>query len=257
MRRESGVVQVADPRDAALAIADEIEQLVLDCRVQARAPVLGLATGRTPIAVYEELVARVAAGRLDLSTALAFNLDEYVGLPAGDPRSFAAWMRARFFERVGWSAARAFIPDGSVPPERAAQECADFERRIRDAGGIDLQLLGIGRNGHIGFNEPGSPRDSRTRRVQLDAATREDALRDFGALEAVPEAALTMGVATILEARRVRLLAFGGGKRAALRRALEGPPASECPASFLALHQDLRVFADARALGLASPGGAG
>jgi len=249
MRQQGSVVLVADPHQAALAIADEIGQLVVECRAQSRAPVLGLATGRTPIAVYEELVARVEAGRLDLSTALAFNLDEYVGLPAGDPRGFAAWMRARFFDRVGWSAQRSFIPDGSLPPQRQARQCAEFEQRIAEAGGIDLQLLGIGRNGHIGFNEPGSARDSRTRRVQLDAATREDALRDFGSLEAVPEAALTMGVATILEARRVRLLAFGATKRTALQRALAGPPSSDCPASFLALHPDLRVFADASALG--------
>jgi glucosamine-6-phosphate deaminase len=242
------VIAVADPRAAALALGAEIEQLALDCQAQGRALVLGLATGRTPVAVYEELVSRVESGRLDLSAAHVFNLDEYVGLGAEDPRSFAAWMRARFFDRIGLEPSRAHIPDGRWPAATHAARCAEYEARIRELGGIDLQLLGIGRNGHIGFNEPGSTGDSRTRRVSLDEMTRQDAARDFGSLEAVPTEALSMAVATILDARRVRLLAFGQNKRAALNRALAGPPAADCPASFLALHPDVLVFADAAAL---------
>src|SRR5687768_15885190 len=146
------IVLVADPAEAARLLADEIEALVRERRSAGRPAVLGLATGRTPVALYDELALRVARGRLDLSDAVAFNLDEYCGLAPGDPRSFAAWMRARLFERVGWPPARTRIPPAHVGPSERAARCEEFEAEIRAAGGIDLQVLGIGRNGHIGFN---------------------------------------------------------------------------------------------------------
>ncbi|HTF91002.1 MAG TPA: glucosamine-6-phosphate deaminase [Planctomycetota bacterium] len=251
-RQSISVVQVADPAAAAALVADEIAQLALAQRRGGSALVLGLATGRTTTAVYEALAERVLARSLELEGAIAFNLDEYCGLSASDPRSFAAWMRERFFDRVGWPGERTRIPSG-LAGEDCERHCADYEASIRAAGGLDLQLLGIGRNGHIGFNEPGSARDSRTRRVRLGPETIEDAARDFGSAEAVPRFAITIGVATILDARRVRLLAFGEKKRAALERALHGEISSDCPASFLREHADLRVYADAAALGQSLP----
>ncbi len=247
-RTAISVMLVGDPREAAVLVADEIAELLAHKRRAGSALVLGLATGRTPIAVYDELVARVEAGRLDMNSALAFNLDEYCGLGARDPHAFAVWMRERFFDRVGWPESRRRIPSGIVAQSEREGHCAEYEAAIRAADGIDLQLLGIGRNGHIGFNEPGSARESRTRFVRLCDETIEDAARDFGSAAKVPESAITMGVATILEARRVRLLAFGAKKRVALERALHGEISSDCPASFLREHSDVRIYADAAAL---------
>ena len=252
-RNGISVVLVADSRAAALLVADEIRSLAGERRRERTALVLGLATGRTPIAVYDELARRVALGELDLGAALSFNLDEYCGLGPEDPGSFAFWMHERFFERVGWPRLRAKIPAGLVAASERDRHCAEYEAAIRAAGGIDLQLLGIGRNGHIGFNEPGSTRDSRTRCVALSRETIEDAARDFGSPERVPKFALTMGVATILDARRVRLLAFGDKKRAALECALQGEIGPACPASFLREHSDVRLYADAAALGQSLP----
>ena len=242
------LVLVDDPRHAAKLVVDEIDELCRQQRGRNRPLVLGLATGRTPVAVYDELVRRVEAGKLDLEGAIAFNLDEYCGLSAGDPRSFAAWMRVQLFDRLGWPASRVHIPAGDIAPSERERHCADYEAAIRAAGGIDLQLLGLGRNGHIGFNEPGSPCESRTRPVRLATETLADAAADFGG-GAVPQFALTMGIGTILEARRVRLLAFGERKRPALRRALTPPADAQLPASFLLQHPDARFFVDAAAIG--------
>ncbi len=247
-RQTHSVRLVSDAREAARILVDEIAELAAKRRGQGRSLVLGLATGGTPIAVYEELVSRVAAGRLDTSDFVAFNLDEYCGLTTADPRSFAQWMRARLFDPLAWPAGRTHIPAGDLGPSARARHCAEYEQAIRDAGGIDLQLLGLGRNGHIGFNEPGSSRDSRTRAVDLAPDTRTDAAAQFSPRE-VPTQALTMGVATILEARRVRLLAFGAHKRPALTRTLGGPAGPDCPASFLLEHGDVQFFADRDALG--------
>ena len=247
-RMGPSLVLVDDPRHAARLVVDEIDELSRLLRGRNKSLVLGLATGRTPVAVYDEIVGRVEAGRLDLEGAIAFNLDEYCGLASGDSRSFAAWMRAKLFDRIRWPAARVHIPSGDIAPSERERHCAEYEAAIRAAGGIDLQLLGLGRNGHIGFNEPGSARESRTRCVRLARETLADAAADFGGV-AVPQFALTMGIGTILEARRVRLLAFGEQKRPALRRALTPPADPQLPASFLLQHPDARFFVDAAALG--------
>lgn len=242
------VVLVQDPAAAARLVVDEIEDLCARCRAEGRAPVLGLSTGRTPVAIYGELIRRVREGGLDLGRAVAFNLDEYEGLSSSDPRSFAAWMERVLFDPLEWPRSRRHIPDGTVCPADQGAQGAAYEAAIRAAGGIDLQLLGIGRNGHIGFNEPGSDLHSRTRVVELDRSTREDAAADFFP-EDPPRRAITMGIATICEARRVRLLAFGAHKRAAIQRALSGPLGEDCPASFLALHPDARFLLDGAAHG--------
>ena len=214
------------------------------------AAVLGLPTGETPVPLYRELAQLHAAGELSFARARSFNLDEYVGLPAGDPRAFRAWMQRQLFDAVDFAPASARLPRGDGDAELEARRYADA---LAQAGGIDLQLLGIGRNGHIGFNEPGSARDSRTRVVALAPETRADAARHFGGLEHVPERAITLGVADILDARAIRVLAFGAAKARIVQRMLEGPIGPECPASFLRGHRDLRLVLDEPAASMIRP----
>jgi glucosamine-6-phosphate deaminase len=224
---------VVDRReDAEVALAREILALVRE----RRRVVLGLATGSTPAGVYRELARLRAEERVDFGAVETFNLDEYVGLPSDHAQTFARWTRERFHAPLGISPDRAHL----LPSD-------DYETRIRDAGGIDLQILGIGRNGHIAFNEPGSTRESRTREVELHAWTREDAAAAFGGLASVPHRAITMGVATILEVRRLRVLAFGSRKAEIVRRALEGPVGPDVPATFMREHRDLVLWLDREA----------
>lgn len=232
--------------EAERAVAREITELL------ARAPeaVLGLATGTSPIGVYQELARLVASRRLSFTRASSFNLDEYVGLDADHPQSFRRWMREHLFERIDLQRERARFPAPRALDEPNEAACARFEAELRAAGGVDLQLLGIGRNGHIGFNEPGSAPTTRTREVELHPWTRDDAASAFGGLEHVPVRALSMGVATILDARAIRVLAFGERKAEIVRAALEGPIGPECPASFLRGHRDVRVHLDLASAGL-------
>lgn len=230
--------------EADARIAREIEELLRERARAGRTLVLGLATGRSPAGVYRELVARHRAQALPLGALRTFNLDEYAGLAPGDERSFHAQMRRQLFEPLGLPEAQWRIPRGDLAPARRAAHCAEYAAAIRAAGGIDLQLLGLGRNGHIGFNEPGSPRDSRVRVVELASTTREDARAAFGELDAVPTHALSMGVADILDARRIRLLVYGAAKHAALLAAFDGPPSADRPLSWLREHADARLYTD-------------
>lgn len=202
--------------------------------------VLGLATGRSPVSIYDHLAAEVAQSRLSLAGITSFNLDEYLGLGAGDPASFHSYMDRHLFSRV--EIGRTHLPDGHAPDPAA--EALAYDRAIGAAGGIDLQLLGIGRNGHIAFNEPGSDFDSRSRVVALDDSTRRANAPDFPPGQEVPHKALTMGIGTILEAREIVLVATGAAKAQALAAALAGPAGVDCPASALQRHGALRVFAD-------------
>ena len=239
MVERAPVIRVVEDRaEAERAVALEIAELV-GARPEA---VLGLATGTTPVGVYRDLRALVASGELDLSRAHTFNLDEYLGLERGDPRSFRARMDAELFDAA--RIARADLPDCACAPADEAREAARYERAIAAAGGIDLQILGIGRNGHVGFNEPGSARSTRTRAVELAPETRADAAAAFGGLERVPRRAITIGIATILDARRLRVLAFGAAKSAIVARALRGPIGPEVPASFLREHDDVVFWLD-------------
>lgn len=237
---------VDDPREAARAIAGELEALV------AAEPrrVLGLATGHTPISTYEELVARHRRGGISFAQVRTFNLDEYLGLPADHPSSFRAFMRRHLFDAVGLDRERTGFPECPRGPAHAEGVGAAYEAAIREAGGLDLQLLGIGRNGHVAFNEPGSPRDSRTRMVELAESTRLANTPDFPEGEAVPRAAMTMGIATILEARRLRVLAFGEHKAEIVRRTLGDPVSTEVPATFLREHPDVQLWVDRAAAGM-------
>jgi glucosamine-6-phosphate deaminase len=233
--------------DAARRVADEIAALIRERARAGRAAVLGLPTGRTPLGVYDELARRVRDDGLSFANVLTFNLDEYLDLAPDHPCTFQSFMRARLFERVGLDAANAHLPASDVAPSQLAAHCRDYERRIAEAGGIDLILLGIGRNGHIAFNEPGSARTSRTRAVELAPATREDAAAAFGGLERVPLRAITMGVGTILDARRVRVLAFGETKRAIVQQTLRSAIGPALPATFVREHRDVVLYTDAAA----------
>jgi len=231
---------VDDPLDAARAIAAQLEELVRD----ADRPVLGLATGHTPISTYEELVALHRRGGLSFAAVSTFNLDEYLGLPPDHPSSFRAFMQRHLFDAIDLDPARARFPECPGGPKEAAAVAAAYEETIVRAGGIDLQLLGLGRNGHVAFNEPGSARDSRTRVVELSESTRAANAPDFPEGESVPRAALTMGIATIFEARRLRVLALGAHKAEIVRRTLEGPIGPEIPATFLREHGDVELWID-------------
>lgn len=207
--------------------------------------VIGLATGNSMIGVYRQLIELYREGTVSFAGLTSFNLDEYYGLPANDPSNFASYMRRHLFDHFDADPTRLHLPDGNSPAA-----AADYEDLIVQSGGIDLQLLGIGRNGHIGFNEPGSPQSSITRLVELTAHTREVNAADFPKGAEVPAQAVTMGIATILASRQIILLANGTAKADAIAQALEGPIDPACPASFLQLHSDLIIVCDTTAAAL-------
>lgn len=226
--------------DAAAATA--MAAALVETRLRAKPDlVLGCATGSTMEGLYAELVTRHKAG-LDFSACRTFNLDEYIGLTAADPRSYHAYMREHLFDRVNIVPNHTHLPDGSAADLKA--EAQRYETQIVGAGGIDLQLLGIGQTGHIGFNEPLSSLASRTRDKTLTPTTRHQNARFFGGAEHVPARALTMGVGTILEAREIILLVLGSAKAEILARATEGPVTSMVSATALQLHPDCKVIVD-------------
>lgn len=204
--------------------------------------VLGLATGSSPLAIYAELAAAVRAGTLDARRVRGFALDEYVGIPADHPQSYAAVIRREVTEPLGLDPARVQVPDGRAEDLEAA--CAAYEAAIADAGGVDLQILGIGANGHIGFNEPTSSLRSRTRIKTLAQRTREDNARFFASADDVPHHCLTQGLGTIMDARQVVLVAQGEAKAAAVAACVEGPVTSLCPGSVLQFHPKATVIVD-------------
>jgi glucosamine-6-phosphate deaminase len=207
---------------------------------------LGLATGSTMVGMYRELVRLHREEKLDFSRAITFNLDEYLGLTSNHPQSFHYFMHQNFFAHVNVRPDNIHIPDGGIKGNYQ-QYCASYENAIRDSGGIDLQVLGIGRNGHIGFNEPTSSLGSRTRLKVLSKETIEDNRKFFAAEEEIPQCAITMGIGTILEAKRVLLLASGPSKAAAIAKAIEGPITASVTASALQLHDDVTFIVDREA----------
>jgi glucosamine-6-phosphate deaminase len=207
---------------------------------------LGLATGSTMLGMYRELVRLHREEKLDFSRVITFNLDEYLGLPSNHAQSFHHFMQENFFAHVNVTRANIHIPDGGIKGHYQ-QYCASYENAIRDSGGIDLQILGIGRNGHIGFNEPTSSLGSRTRLKVLSRETIEDNRKFFAAEEELPQCAITMGIGTILEAKRVLLLASGSAKAAAIAKAIEGPLTASVTASALQLHGEVTFIVDREA----------
>lgn len=212
--------------------------------------VLGLATGSTPLGMYQELIRIHRDGGLDFSRVRTFNLDEYLGLPAGHPCGYHHFMRENFFQHVNIRPQSIHIPDGLA--KNIEEHCEWYERQIEKAGGIDVQVLGIGANGHLAFNEPGSSLGSRTRIKTLTQQTIKDNARFFKSLDEVPRYVITMGIGTIMEARELLLLASGKNKAKAARAAVEGPITAMCPASILQMHRKAYVMLDRPAASLLS-----
>lgn len=210
--------------------------------------VLGLPTGRTPVRLYRELAALHAAGRADFSQATTFNLDEFLGIPDSDPGSYHTFMRRHLFSHVNVSPDRINVLNGEAADPDA--ECRRYEDAIHTAGGLDLQILGIGTNGHVGFNEPGRELAAGTHRTRLKLSTRRSNAALFGGdPDRVPHEALSMGMATILRARRIVLIATGKSKAKSIKRALHGPITTRLPASFLQLHGNVEWMLDRAAAG--------
>src|SRR5262245_35806202 len=232
---------------AARHLALMIESLIRQNNSAGRPTVLGLPTGSTPVGLYRELVRLHNQSALDFSRVVTFNLDEYYPMLPESPHSYHRWMRETLFDHVNIPTENIHIPDGTVRPEEADEFCARYESQIKKAGGIDLQILGIGRTGHIGFNEPGSTRHSRTRRVTLAPVTPRDAASGFFGEENVPHQAMTMGVGTILEAKKVVILAFGDHKAPIVQKAVEGDVTDAIAASFLQNHPDATFLLDSAA----------
>jgi glucosamine-6-phosphate deaminase len=235
------VVIVADAAEIGSVVADAVQALL----TRNPCAVLGLATGSSPLPVYDELVRRCADGRISFSRATAFLLDENVGLPAGHPESYRSDIDRPFTGRVDFAARSVRGPDGAAADVVAA--CRAYEDAITAAGGVDLQLLGLGRDGHIAFNEPGSSLGSRTRLKTLTSQTVSDNGRFFGPGDDVPRHVVTQGVGTILDARHLVLVAAGAGKAEPLARVVEGPVTAMVPGSALQLHPHVSVVADAPA----------
>lgn len=244
-RLERIPVEILDPPDVlARAVAERIARLIRGRAAAGQQAVLGLATGSTPVGVYRELVRMHREEGLSFANVTTFNLDEYWPMDPASVHSYHRFMHEHLFDLVDLDPARTHVPRGDIPRETVAEACARYEGMIREAGGIDLQLLGIGKTGHIGFNEPGSGAESRTRFVTLDTITRRDAAADFFGEQNVPRHAVTMGVATILEAREIILLATGEHKAPILRRAVEGEIDHAVAATFLQRHPAVTVYAD-------------
>jgi glucosamine-6-phosphate deaminase len=232
------VVILDNPHEISRRAADIL------CQAISQLPtcVLGLATGSTPLGTYQELIQRHQAGQVHFGKVSTFNLDEYVGLTREHEQSYWYFMCKNLFEQADFQLERCFIPEGSAA--NLATACQRYEQLIAQAGGIDVQLLGIGTDGHIAFNEPGSSLASRTRIKALTEQTRQDNARFFKSLAEVPKLALTMGVGTILEARHIVLLATGNNKSAAVKALVEGPVTAQVPASALQFHPRVTVLLD-------------
>lgn len=234
------IFPTADALGAALA------EVVANVLAKTPSSVLGLPTGRTPIPLYRHLIDLHRLGRIDFRRATTFNLDEFVGLGQGDAGSYRTFMRKHLFDAVGLSPRRAHFLNGRA--RDLDKECERYERAIRRAGGIDLQILGLGTNGHIGFNEPARALSARTHRVQLRTATRQANASLFDhRWTRVPREGLSMGMSTILEARRIVLIATGATKARAVERMIHGPVTTGMPASFLQLHPHADVWVDSDA----------
>ncbi len=224
-------------RECAQLAAEQYRRLLSEnpCRV------LGLATGSTPEMLYEELVALYKAGKISFKDVTTYNLDEYVGLDGTHPQSYRYFMDSHLFNFVDIDKSRTHVPCGIGITDAIA---AHYDDEIRNAGGIDLQLLGIGPNGHIGFNEPGTPWDAVTHIVPLTNATRQANKRFFASIDEVPEKAVSMGIKTVMQARRIILMAFGANKAQAVAGMINGRICNNVPASILQLHPDCTVYID-------------
>ncbi len=233
-----------DSFSASHAVAEEIANLIRSRNKKNEQTVLGLATGSTPVKIYDELIRIHKESGLSFKNVITFNLDEYYPMQPESLQSYVRFMNEHLFDHIDIPASQIHIPDGTIPEEEIKSYCRDYEEKIQDAGGIDIQLLGIGRTGHIGFNEPGSRPDSKTRLITLDRVTRKDAASDFFGEEYVPRRAITMGVGTILAAKKIILMAWGEGKAPIIKEAVEGEVKESVPATYLQNHPNAQVILD-------------
>lgn len=230
--------------DASKKVAKEISDLIRSRDKDDKNTVLGLATGSTPTQVYQELIRMHKEEGLSFQNVITFNLDEYYPMKPQSLQSYVRFMNEHLFDHIDIPENQVHIPDGTIAEETVAEYCQKYEQKIKDAGGIDIQLLGIGRTGHIGFNEPGSRPDSRTRLITLDRITRKDAASDFFGEEHVPRRAITMGVGTILDADCIIMMAWGEGKAPIIKDSVEGPIRERIPATYLQEHNNAQVILD-------------
>ncbi|MFU8848051.1 MAG: glucosamine-6-phosphate deaminase [Opitutales bacterium] len=234
----------ADASEASESVARQVIDLIRDRAAEGRSAVLGLATGSTPLLLYKRLIQAHREEGLSFKHVITFNLDEYYGLEREHPESYWRFMHDQLFDHLDLKPENIHLPDGRVPRDEVFAYCRNYEKSIEEAGGLDIQILGIGRTGHIGFNEPGSSQDSLTRLVTLDRLTRKDAARDFQGENAVPRNAITMGIGTILKAKKIFLMAWGQSKAEILAKAIEGEPCATLPASFLQAHKSVTFYID-------------
>ncbi len=233
-----------DAGTAAVEVARQVRAVIEQKQRQGAKAVLGLATGSSPTRVYDELVRMHQEEGLSFRNVVTFNLDEYYPMQPDQLQSYVLYMKEYLFDHIDIDPANTHVPDGTIPIEEIGTYCAAYEQRIADHGGLDLQLLGIGGTGHIGFNEPGSREVSRTRLITLDKITRMSAASDFFGEELVPRRAITMGVRTILEAKKIILMAWGEGKASVVQKAVEGPITDQVPATFLQNHANAQFIID-------------
>ncbi len=232
------------PQAAAKSLAAEVAELIRSRAAQGRPAVLGLATGATPLPFYAELIRMHREEGLSFAHVVTFNLDEYCGLPREHRESYWYFMHHNLFDHIDIKPENVNLPSGTLNADEIPAHCAAYEQKIKDHGGIDIQILGIGRTGHIGFNEPGSDDTTITRQVHLDDLTRSDAAPAFGGKDNVPASAITMGVATIMGARRVALMAWGAKKAPIVKKAVEGPVTADVAASYLQKHPNAAFYLD-------------
>src|SRR5690606_10458148 len=240
----------SDPTAASLAVAKRIADLIRGKKERGEQAILGLATGATPVKVYAELVRMHREEGLSFKNVVTFNLDEYYPMQPDSEQSYVTFMNRNLFDHVDIERANVHIPDGTLSMEEIHDFCLAYEQKITALGGLDLQILGIGRTGHIGFNEPGSAPNSGTRLVTLDDLTRRDASRDFGGKENVPTKAITMGIGTIFKAREIILMAWNQKKAEIVKKAVEGELSSEVPATYLQLSDNVEFVVDVDAASL-------
>ncbi|MEQ8877988.1 MAG: glucosamine-6-phosphate deaminase, partial [Cyclobacteriaceae bacterium] len=236
-----------DDLQGSKKVADDIADLIIAKQKAGENAVLGLATGATPIKVYKELVRKHKEENLSFKNVVTFNLDEYYPMDKSSILSYNYFMHHHLFDHVDIPKENINIPDGSIPIEEVKKFCEDYETKIDEYGGMDIQLLGIGRTGHVGFNEPPSFKDSPTRLVKLDPVTISDATREFIREELVPRRAITMGIKSIFKARKIYLMAWGEKKAAILKEAVEGNISEDIPATFLQHHPNVEVVIDEHA----------
>lgn len=235
------------PADAVKAIAQEIAELIRTKATKNEQCVLGLATGSSPIKLYQELVRMHKEEGLSFRNVVTFNLDEYLPMPKQSEQSYHYFMHHHLFDHIDIDPANIHIPDGTLHKEQIEEFCKGYEKAIEAAGGLDIQILGIGRTGHIGFNEPGSTLSSSTRMVYLNDLTIKDAAGDFGGRDKVPARAITMGVGTIMKARKIILMAWGEKKASIIKATVEGSVSDSVPATFLQLHPNVQFVIDEKA----------